>query len=157
MGRVYSATFQNGTILTTGTLDIFEVRPAANKPIIIHAIFLGQTSEIQDAEEQILRYSLVRGNTTSGSGGGTPTPQPMDVNSAAAGAGVDTMNTTAASAGTAVNVYSDAFNIRTGLQLIFTPEMRPRVQNTAFIVMRLGAQPSKQITGVNGTIVFEEM
>lgn len=157
MGRLYTVTFTNGTIATTGSLDIFEIRPAANKPVLIHAIFLGQVSQIQDAEEEILRYTIGRGLTVSGSGGGTPTPVPIDANDVAAGFGADTMNTTAATTGTRVVLHADTFNLRAGLQLIFTPEMRPRVQNANFIEMRLGAQPAATVTGVNGTMYVEEL
>jgi hypothetical protein len=157
MGRLYTVSFANGTIAASGTLDVFEIRPAANKPVRIHSIRLGQVSQIQDAEEEMIRFTLVRGNTTSGSGGGTPTPIPLDSNDVAAGFGADTMNTTAASAGTVVTLYADTFNVRAGLQLIFTPEERPRVQNAVFIVMRLGAQPAAAATGVNGTMVVEEL
>ena len=154
MGRMYTVEFEN--VAVTAAQDFFEILPAANKPCVIHALYLSQYSDVKDAEEEILRVRIIRGHTTSGSGGAAPTPRPADSNSTAAGFTAETNNTTIASAGTPVNLHSDYFNIRVGMQLIFTPEMRPRVQNANLLVVRLLAAPADSLS-MSGTLYVEEL
>lgn len=153
MPRMYSISFDG--IAVTAAVDLFEILPASQKPVSLHGLFLSQSSDVGDTEEEILRINVVRGNTTSGSGGASVTPRPMDSNSTAAGATCERTNTTAASAGTAVTLHSEAFNIRTGYGLWWTPETRPRAQNATLIVVRLAAAPSDSLT-MSGTLYFEE-
>lgn len=153
MGRMYTVSFAG--VAVTAAVDLFEILPAANKPCYVHGLFLGQTSDVGDAAEEILRFSIVRGNTTSGSGGAAATPRPMDSNSVAAGFTAETNNTTAASAGTAVTLHSDTFNVRSGYGIWWTPEARPRVNNANLLVVRLGAAPADSLT-MSGTLYVEE-
>ena len=158
MGRIYSATFDNVTVTNaSGTQDWFELAPGTQKPVKVHAIFISQSSDVGDAAEEILRYKVIRGHTTSGSGGTTVVPPPADGNdTAAADSTLEVNNTTIASAGTAVDLHSEAFNIRVGLQLIFTPEMRPRVENAELLVVRMMSTVVDDLS-MNGTIYFEEL
>jgi hypothetical protein len=154
MGRIYTIEFSG--VAVTAAQDFFEILPATQKPCLVHAIFLSQSSDVGDAEEELLRVRIIRGHTTSGSGGSTPTPVPMDVNDVAAGFVGEANNTTIASAGTGVNLHSESFNIRSGFALIFTPEMRPRVQNPSLLVVRLLANPADELT-MAGTMYVEEL
>lgn len=154
MGRIYSVEFSG--VAVSAAQDFFEILPAANKPVALHGVFLSQSSDAGDSEEEFLRIRVIRGHTTSGSGGTSATPRPADSNDAAAGATAEVNNTTIASAGTAVNLHSEAFNSRAGLQLIWTPEMRPRCQNAELIVVRLLAAPADALT-MSGTLYFEEL
>ena len=155
MGRVYAVSFEGVTVTTQ--VDFFELTPADDKPIAIHGLFLSQSSDVGDAAEEILRVKIIRGHATGGSGGSAPTPAPLDPADAAAGCAAETNNTTIASTGTAVDLYADAFNIRSGLATIFPPEMRPQAsQANTTIVVRLMAAPADSLT-MSGTLYFEEL
>ena len=155
MSRVYSIEFDG--VAVSAAVDFFEVVPAANKPFVVHAIYLSQSSDVGDAAEEILRVRLISGHTTTGSGGAAATPRPLDVVDAAAGATAATNNTTIASVGTAINLHSDTFNIRTGWVYIPTPETRPRISVTdSRLVIRLMAAPADALT-MSGTIYIEEL
>ena len=155
MGRMYTVEFE--AIAVTVAVDFFELTPADDKPIAIWAIFLSQSSDVGDAAEEILRYRIIRGHTTGGSGGAAPTPIPLTSIDTAAGFTAETNNTTIASVGTPVNMLSDSFNIRTGLQVIFPPELRPQAsQVNTTIVVRLMAAPTDSLT-MSGTLFVEEL
>lgn len=155
MGRMYAVSFEG--VAVSAQVDFFELSPADDKPIAIHGLFLGQSSDLGDAAEEFIRVKIIRGHATGGSGGSAATPVPLDPADTAAGCAAETNNTTIASTGTAVDLYSDVFNIRAGLATIFTPEMRPKAsQGNTTIVVRLMAAPTDALT-MNGTIYFEEL
>jgi hypothetical protein len=154
MSRIYTVEFE--AVAVTAQVDFFEITPADDKPCRILALFLSQSSDVGDAAEEILRYRIIRGHTTSGSGGAAPTPVVLGPIEAAAGFTAETNNTTIASVGTVTNLHSDAFNIRAGLQLVLTPEMQWGVsQANTTIVVRLMAAPADSLT-MSGTIYVEE-
>lgn len=107
--------------------DAWELLAASTKPCKITRIVFGQTTDLQDANEEALTCSVIRGHTTSGSGGSTTTPQPLDDVDTAAGLVAETMNTTIASAGTAETTHVITFNLRVGLDHIFPPGKEPKV------------------------------
>ncbi len=155
MGRMYSVEF--ASIEVSALQDLFELTPADDKPISLHALYIGQSSDVGDAEEEIYQFKVIRGNATSGSGGGTSTPAPMNPIDTAAGFTCEVNNTTEASTGTEVDCHSDTFNIRTGLQHIWTPETRPIcTQVQSLIVVRLLTAPGDAVT-MTGTLYVEEL
>jgi len=155
MGRMYTVEFEN--VAVTAAVDFFEITPADDKPCIVHAVFINQYTDFADAAEEILRYRVIRGHSTGGSGGAAPTPRPVNSTSAAAGFAAETNNTTIASVGSPVNLHSDCFNIRVGLQLILPPEMRWEVsQGQTTLVVRLMATPTDSLS-MSGTLYVEEL
>ena len=124
LGRLYTVTFENVSYTTAnGDHDYFEFTPADDKPIALEALYIYTTSEVGDAQEEQVRWSIVRGHTTSGTGGSAPTPTPVISTDTAAGFTAETSNTAIAStAGTTVHV--GAFNIRIGLEYVPPPEHR---------------------------------
>jgi len=155
MGRLYSVTIDN--VAATTAVDFFELTPADDKPIVIHEIRIGQSTEFGDAMDEMLRVSIIRGYTASGTGGSTPTPAPLNFDDAAAGCISDTMNTTLANTGTAVILLADTFNVRSGWLYVPTPECRIRVgQGNTTAVVRLVAAPTDSVT-FSATIIFEEL
>lgn len=109
----------------TAAVDVVELVPATNKPIVITAIIIKQTTEIQEAQEEQLEVEIQRGGTaiTSGSGG----------SSAAAGLkktpGLPTSgftfeagNTTLATFTGGETPFRDVFPVRIGLERLFPPE-----------------------------------
>lgn len=154
MGRVYSASFENVTV--SASQDFFEILPATQKPVILHACYLSQSSDVGDAAEEMLRVKIIRGHTTSGSGGSAINGVPLDPDGAADAATVEANNTTIASLGTAVDLHADAFNIRTGWVYLPAPEDRPVVKNAETLVVRLMAAPADALS-MSGTIIYEEI
>jgi hypothetical protein len=156
MGRLYAVTFENVSV--SAQVDFFELSPADDKALLIHGLYLSQSSDVGDAAEEMLRVQILRGHTTSGSGGSAATPAPLPSSAGvAAGFAAETNNTTIASAGTAVALHSEAFNIRAGLQYIPTPEARPGASRAnVTLVVRLMAAPADALS-VSGTLIVEEM
>lgn len=155
-GRMYAVPFEG--VAVTGAVDFFEITPADDKPVCIHGIYLSQSSDTGDAAEELLRVTIKRGHTTGGSGGSTPTPSPLGSSAnAAAGFTAKTNNTTQASAGTAVTLHSETFNVRAGWAYIPTPEARPGAsQANTTIVVRLEAAPADSLT-MSGCLIVEEL
>jgi hypothetical protein len=134
---VYTVCFDQQTIAAaSGDYDFFELTAATDKPIEIVALKLANKSEVGDAQEEMVAYSIVRGNTTSGNGTLT-TPQPLDTNAGAASFTAETVASTPASAGAAVTLVADTFNIRAGLSEVFPEVMRPKTAGTALLCVRL--------------------
>ena len=155
MSRMYVTSFENVTV--TLDQDFFEIAPADDKPCIIHAVYLSQSSDVGDAEEEMLRIQVMRGHATSGSGGGTANEIPLNPNDAAAGYTGEINNTTIATTGTPVVLHAEAFNSRTGLQMIWTPEMRPVVtQSQSLLLVRLMVDTNDALS-MGGSIYVEEI
>lgn len=154
MGRMYAVTFESVNVSVA--VDLFELIPADDKPLTVHALIIGQSSDAGDAQDEMLPIAIKRGHVTSGSGGASPTPAPLNPGDAAAGFTAETNNTTQASSGTAVTLYADTFNVRSGFVWIPTPESRPVAnQGNSTLVVRLGAAPADQLT-ISGTLIVEE-
>lgn len=156
MGRIYTVPLQ----LTAYTvqIDLFDLAPADDKPIILHGIYLGQSTELADAAEEQLGIQIIRGFATVGSGGSAVTPTPVNPSDTAAGATCRTGDTTIAvvGGGTTTHIHADTWNVRAPYQLIWTPEMRPQCsQAQTRIVVRLTGAPADSIT-IAGTCYFEE-
>jgi hypothetical protein len=154
MARPYTVAFSK--VEVEKAVDVFEIRPAANKRLEVTGLFIGQSSDFGDAQAEILPYKVVRGNTTSGSGGTTPTPTPIDPNDPAAGFSAETNNTTAASSGTPVDLHDSVFNVAMGEALWLPPGEGWRVHagNTSLVV-RLGTAPNDPLT-LSGTLYVLE-
>jgi len=152
---MYAVCFEN--VAVTAAQDFFEITPADDKPIVIHACYLTQSTELGDAAEEQLRVKIIRGHATGGSGGTAPTPASLDPAGSAAGFAAEVNNTTIASTGTTVDLHAECFNVRTGWIYIPTPEARPKAsQANTTIVVRLMANPTDSIT-MSGTLIVEEM
>jgi hypothetical protein len=117
--RMYTAAFEGQTWAAADTdIDIWELTPADDNPIEIVGLFIEPYSETGDTAEEIIRFHVVRGHTTSGSTPDiSPTPVPTVTGTQAASFTTEAINSTIASAGTGVTIHAGAFNVRTGLQL----------------------------------------
>lgn len=158
MGRMY--TTQVAAVAVTAAQDFWEILAATGKPIRIHGWGLMQTTDMGDAAEEVLRINEVRGvgAVTSGSAGSSPTVHPLDDNDAASGATVEANNTTrmAVGTGTLETLSERGWNIRIPLDVIYTPEMRPRVNPGDRWTLGLVAAPVDSVT-VSQWIVYEEL
>lgn len=154
MGRLYTVDIAPTAI--TVAADVIELTPADDKPIVVHGFSILQTTDTGDAAEEIIGLLWVRGHTTSGSGGTAVTPRPINPSDTAAGFAAEALNTTAASAGTSVNLQRHGWNVRVPLDVIYTPETRPQAsQANTTLVLRMAAAPVDSIT-ISGCIVVEE-
>jgi hypothetical protein len=156
--RVYSVEFEAQTIAAaSGDVDLFYIAPADDKPVCIVGMVAKTTSELQEAQEEWLRWRIIRGHATVGSGGAAATARPVNENDIAAGFTARTLDTTIASAGTAVNMHSDAFQVRIGEVFWPPPEARIMCAQTATtIVVRLMAAVADDVTA-SGTLYVGEM
>lgn len=155
MGRVYTVEFDALAIAAT-TTDILELDAAAEKPIKVLGWCIGQSTDFGDAQAEGLRYRWVRGNTTSGSGGTATTPRPLNITDVAAGFTCEAGNTTAASAGTAVNLATVPWTIGMDQWVWLPDRCELDTSGTALLVMRLVAAPTDSVT-LSGTVwVMEE-
>lgn len=153
---VYTVAFdQQSFTNANGDYDFFELDAAAGKPIEIVALFIGNKTEVGDAQEEMVAWSVVRGNTTTGNGT-TTTPRPLDPSDGAASFGAEVVASTPAAAGTALTLHADTFNIRTGLQLVFPPEMRPKTAEADLLCVRLLTALTDDAT-LSGTCYVREL
>jgi hypothetical protein len=145
--RVY--TINGGPTANTVKIDFFSISPADDIPCSIHAVYIGQTSEFGDAQDENLEVFLTRGGTamTAGSGGSAPTPQPLSSKEQAAGFTARALDTTIATFTSGVVVHRDAFNVRAGWQYIPAPEDRIVVsQANGGLSCSLNAAPADSVT-----------
>lgn len=155
MGRLYSVAFEG--VAVSAQVDAFEISPADDKPVAIRSLSLSQSSDVGDAAEEMIRIAIIRGHTSGGSGGSAATPAPLMPSDTAAGFAAETNNTTIASGGSTVTLWSEAFNIRASLPKVFAPEETPWAsQGNTTIVVRLMAAPADALT-MNGTLIVEEI
>lgn len=152
--RVFSVRF-TGQASGTATFDAFELNAAAAIPCKLLGVELGQATDVGDANEEILTWSIIRGHSTSGSGGATPTAAPMLPTGSAFTGTVETMNTTVATGGTPVTMYSSTWNTRQSMLYMPVPEARIVVAGGSRLVVNVSA-PSGSIN-VTGTMLFEAL
>jgi hypothetical protein len=153
---VYTVTFDQQTIASaSGDYDFFELDAAADKPVEIVALDLSNKSEVGDAAEEMVAYSIVRGNTTSGNGT-TTTPRPLDPSDGAASFAAEVVSSTPASAGTAISLVVGTFNIRAGLTYIFPELMRPKTAGADLLCVRLLTALADDAT-ISGTLWVREL
>lgn len=151
-----SGVFDVGTsgVAVTAQQDLLEINAASTKPIVWLGFTLSQTTEVGDAQEEELLIQLKSGQTTSGSGGSSPTPVNTDpASGAAASFTAEANNTTKASAGTIVVHGTWAWNVRTQLEVVFTPEQQKIMAASRRSTLELGSTPADSITmNVNASI-----
>ncbi len=162
MSRIY--TVELPKVSRTTAFDFFEITPADDKPCRILMVDIGQVTELGDAAEEQIEWTVRRGGTgmTSGSAG---------TGSVAAGSGVgmaagidtgsgftyDAGNTTVATFTSGVILWHSSFNVRSGLLLPFLPEGWFGVsQANGGLVIRCESTPTDSIDFV-GTLLVEEL
>lgn len=155
-GRIYTVVF--GAVSVSAAQDAFELTPADDKPVELVGITFDQTgvADVGDAAEELLRWTVIRGFTASGSGGSAPTPRPVKRGSAAAGFTSEVNNTSLATTGTSVTLHEGAFNVRVGERYWWPEGMEPdAIQADTTILVRFPA-PADAIT-LSGTLYVREL
>lgn len=156
MGRIYTATFQN--VAYTAANDFFELLASSAVCVAIHRVTITQSTEIADAQAEMVRITLhrVTASPTSGSGGSTPTPIPHSPGDAAAVATVEANNTTPLSGGTSVLLHEEAVHVANGFDYTPVPEDRPVIAPSTRFMVKLASTPADSIS-FSGTVTFEEL
>ncbi len=154
-GNVYTVQFENVAISVVQ--DLFEILAPSDACLMIMALGFGQTSDVGDAEEEILRSTLrmVSGAPTSGSGGSTPTPRPTNLGAVASGATVEANNTTQLTGGTNVVLQPVALNIRIPEQIIEIPEGRYWISPSTRFLWELESVGGDALS-CNGFVKYQE-
>lgn len=155
--NLYAANF-SASAFTTAT-DIFEFTPVVDRAVILYGLSIGQTTDLKDAEEEVLMIGLYR-DATAGSTGTAATEYAYN-NSAASGSptmAVVSNRGTASTGGTLIEIIP--WNIRIPLMWIPIPEMRPKFSNIAAegptSTFRLIAAPADSIT-ISATMWWAEI
>lgn len=152
MSRIYTVVHAGTITNAGGDVDVLEATPADDKPIKLRRLMLSQISEVGDAAEEGLRFSIMilPATVTGGSGGSTPTPQPLDSADAAAGFTAETGNTTVATtSGTARTVHEFGWNIRNSpLEIVFPDDpFCPKAKGGEVLVVRQQTTAADDYTG----------
>lgn len=155
MSREYTVSFENVTV--SAAQDLWEVNPAADKPIELLAVTLWQSSDKGDAEEEMLRVTIKRTTASfaSGSGGSSGTSVKVNPDDAASGAAAET-NNTSVSTGTQEILEPFYPNIRAGEQMIFMPESRYVFKNGKPLIVKLEAAPTDALS-MCGCLKYREI
>jgi hypothetical protein len=154
---VYTVVFDQQTIAAaSGDYDLFEITPADDRPIEIVAVWITCKSELGDAQEEQIAWSIVTDNATSGNGTST-TPRPLDPRAGAASFTAEVVASTPASTGTPIATVADCFNVRVGLHEILPDAMRPRADqaDTMLCVRMLTALTDDAV--FSGTLFVREL
>lgn len=138
-------------VATTAAVDLFEVTLNTGAAVRVAGLWVSQSSDVGDAAEEMIRWRIVQGNTTSGSGGASPDESDLGYQYGASGIdSAESFNTTPASGGSPVSGAANAFNIRAGEQLWFPPGLEPIFTDpggsTEVNVIRLMAAPADSLT-----------
>jgi hypothetical protein len=157
MAHVYSVPIS--VAAHTAQVDILEVLTATDKPVVLIGWSLSYTSEVGDAQEEILTWALKRvtGAPTSGSGGTTPTAVPLAPNESATSMTVEAGNTTKLSGGTSALVKNFAVNVRMESLYVPVPEGRLYIAGGTRLVLEETTTPADSVTGPVGYVLLEEI
>ena len=159
---VYTVEFNNKVATAAmADFDFFEISPAAEKAVEIVAIFIGNESAEGDTNEDFVRWAILRwtGGTLTSGGEASTTPRALDSSAAAASGAYEAFNANggvATSTGTLNRIHSDTFNVRTGLQIVFPPEMRPTIRGDEDAVIRCESTLDASTT-LSGTLYVREL
>lgn len=151
MGRMYSAVFEKITV--SAAQDLFEINAPDDSAVIIHGWAIGQSSDAGDSESEQLNILVHRGST-SGSGGSTVTARPLQVGDSAFGGTIKANNTSQSTEG--ILIDARCFNVMAGIEIIYTPEMRPILSPSGRLIIELQDAPADGLI-VNGSVFFEEI
>jgi hypothetical protein len=114
-GRIYSVTWDSSQSVA---LDFDQINPPDDVYARLLAVYIAQSTELGDDEEEILRVRVVR-DGSDGSGGFLPTPVPLHPRTPAAQSTTEARNTTQS---TGTDVVYFMWNVRDPLALVFPPD-----------------------------------
>ncbi len=151
-GRIYTVNFTD--IAVTAAKTLIELIPAANKPIEIVGIEIGQTTEFGDAQDETLKLTITRGAATTGTGTAA-TPAPLSPADTAAGVTAKVNMTAESTGGTEVVLWNSAWNVRAGYINWFPEGIRPASINGSLLLLKQSL-PADSVT-LSGTLYVREL
>ena len=143
------------TAAPTAAFDAVEIVEAGSGLVLIKRLYVWQTSDLGDANEEVLRADWVRGNTTTGSGNQTTVITPNNSFDPAGTFTAKLLATTPATAGSPLSLCVQGWNIRQPLELIFPPGEELILRNGERGCLRISA-PADAIT-VNACALVEQL
>ena len=150
MAKIYSAEFSDVSV--AAAQDLFSLLVGDDEPIHLLACYISQNSDVGDAAAENLTIRIIRGWGTVGSGGSAPTAINLDGKGGSATTTVRANDTTEASAGTAVNMHTEVWNIANTWIYLPPPELRIRIDQADDIIsVSLLAAPTDALI-TSGTI-----
>lgn len=161
MGRIYSVPFAGGTVTNAGgNADLWELIPAANKPIKLRGFRFGQISEVGDAAEEGVEIQVIHMTATvTGSDGTSVTPVQVGHTTAAAGFTAEKNGAgVATTSGTSTIVDSIPWNLRASPCEVWYPDERfcPKAINGEGLFIRLITTVADDVTFGGVAFVEEE-
>jgi len=140
MSRIYTVSGIVDVTTANGNVDWLELQAADDKPLRLRGLILSQTSEVGDAQEEGLRFSILRlaATFTSGDGTGT-TPIPVDDLDPAAAMTAEVFGVTVATtSGATVTLAEFGWNVRNSPYEMWwpDPEFAPMVRQASGMVVR---------------------
>lgn len=162
MPRTYEVPFNFSYTAAGGNFDVVALRPAADKPIRLKALRMGQLTEVGDAQEENLEFTVRRfgATVTNGSGGSAPTPIPTDDGDAAAGFTARVGDATVATTSGTNELKSEIpWNERNNAWETAWPDPadRPTARGTAAALILRGETTAADDLTLCGTLVVEEL
>lgn len=154
MSRIYKVPMD--AISVSAVQDLFEINSGSGFVTRLLEVFIGQSSDAGDAEDEMLRVQIIRAHSTSGSGGASVTPVGVNAGSAAFGGTCERNNTTQATGGSPVTICADTFNVRAGWVYRATERPIIVIPPSGRLVVALPAAPADAIT-MSGYAVIEEI
>ena len=152
-GRLYNLPLVRTAV--TAAVDLVEILTPASLVVFINRIEISQSTEVKDAEEEMLQLAWKSGQTTSGSGGNTGvTAVPVVLSDAAHGLTIETFNTTKATAGTIVTHKVWDWNVRQNFDYVFLEKSRLYIPPSTRATLELVAAPGDSVT-IGGQIEIE--
>ena len=155
MGIIYTGVFQ--AVAATAAQDLFELTAPALRSVIIREVKITQSTEIGDAQSEMLRFALKRATSasTSGSGGSAVTPlsNPRGITY---GGTLEANNTTRVTGGT-IEVLEEADeHIANGFQYLpgTDTSIPHEIEGAMRFIVGLESTPTDSIT-ISGYIRFE--
>lgn len=160
MGFVYTVSFAGTVTAAGGDTDWMELTPADDKPCRLRGWIIGQNSELGDAAEENIRFSIVLlpATVTSGNGSAT-TGRPMIDTAPAAGFAAETNGTTiGTTSGTALTLAEISWNERASPWEFWfpDPDFCPIVRQAAALVFRQQTTLADDISAT-ATFYIEEL
>ncbi len=163
MSRIYSIPFNGSITAANAAVDLAALRPAADKPIRLRGVRIGQLSEVGDTQEEGINLTVRRftATVTDGSGGTAPTPTPVDDIDAASGFSARVMDTTeATTSGTNELKEYLPWNVRSSPMEYWWPDERfaPTCRlNANRLILRWETTVADTIDNVSGVVWVEEL
>lgn len=163
MGRIYRVPFVAATVTAAGgNTDLWELMPAANKPIHLVGLRLSQISEVGDTPEEGLDITIVHMTATvTGSNGSAVTPVPVDpgITDLAAGFTAEVNGTTVATtSGTTTVMEPIGWINRNSPFEVWYPDTRfaPTARNASGLFVRLNTTLADDMTFEGCAFVEED-